>query len=158
MFLYNLLYSYLETCQLAWIALQRLGERENYRESYNDFVHTIVPAINWYVVQFRTLALKQAEKDGSTFVIKRWRAGPRPLLEEHKVPINKLKPIPKGGIELRFQSPHSYKEETKVSSETILYQRGRRVRTFKAVRFSMPTLELLPEMPELVPAYTEDEI
>ena len=65
-----------------------------------------MPAIHRYAVQLRKLALKQLERDGQSFIIKRWVSETHSILEEFQVPINRLKLVEiKGGIELNVKPP-----------------------------------------------------
>ena len=70
-FLFDLLYRYLKQCHETWEALQKLRGRANYPECRQKFVDTVTPAIHRYVVQLCKLALKQLERDGQTFIMKR---------------------------------------------------------------------------------------
>ena len=89
-FLFDLLYRYLEQCHKTWEALQKLRGRANYPECRQKFVDTVTPAIHRYAVQLRKLALKHLERDGQTFIMKRWVSETRSILEEFQVPINRL--------------------------------------------------------------------
>ena len=105
-FLFDLLYRYLERCHEAWESLQKLRGRASYPECSHKFVDTITPAIHRYAVQLCKLALKQLERDGQSFIIKRWVSETHSILEEFDVPINRLKLIEtKGGINLDFRHP-----------------------------------------------------
>ena len=70
-FLFDLLYRYLERCHETWEAFQKLRGRASYPECSHKFVDTVMPAIHRYAVQFHKLALKQLERDGQSFIIKR---------------------------------------------------------------------------------------
>ena len=69
-FLFDL-YSYLEQCHKTWEVLQKLRGRANYPECSHKFVDTVTPAIHRYAVQLRKLVLKQLERDGQSFIIRR---------------------------------------------------------------------------------------
>ena len=100
-FLFDLLYSYLEQCHKTWEVLQKLQGRANYPECSHKFVDTVAPAIHRYAVQLCKLALKQQERDGQSFIIRRWVSETRSIVEEFQVPINKLNLVEvKGGINL----------------------------------------------------------
>ena len=81
-FLFDLLYRYLEKCHETWEALQKLRGRANYPECSHRFIDTVMPAINRYAVQLRKLALKQLERDGQSFIIRRWVLKTHSILEE----------------------------------------------------------------------------
>ena len=70
-FLFDLLYRYLGRCHETWEALQKLRERASYPECCRRFVDMVSPAIHRYAILFRMLALKQLEKDGRSFIVKR---------------------------------------------------------------------------------------
>ena len=89
-FLFDLLSSYLEICHQTWVVLQKLKGRPNYPECRQRFVNTITPVIHRYAVQFHKLALKHLDRDGETFIMKRWVSETRAIVEEFDVPINKL--------------------------------------------------------------------
>ena len=105
-FLFDLLYRYLKQCHETWEALQKLRGRANYPECRQKFVDTVTPAIHRYAVQLRKLALKQLERNGQSFIIKRWVSETHSILEEFDVPINRLKLIEiRGGINLDLRHP-----------------------------------------------------
>ena len=109
-FLFDLLYRYLERCHEAWEALQKLQGRASYPECSHKFVDTVMPAIDRYAVQLCKLALKQLERDGQSFIIKRWVSETHSILEEFDVPINRLKLIEtKGGMNLNLNTSVSDK-------------------------------------------------
>ena len=70
--------------------LQKLKGRPNYLESAHQFVDLVAPALHHYAVHFRRLSLKQQERDGQSFMLRRWLSETSSKLEEYQVPINKL--------------------------------------------------------------------
>ena len=84
-FLFDLLYRYLERCHETWEALQRLQGRASYPECSHRFVDMVTPAIHRYAVQLRKLVLKQLERDGQSFIIKRWVSETHSILEEFDI-------------------------------------------------------------------------
>ena len=143
-FLFDLLYSYLETCHKTWEVLQKLRGRANYPECSHKFVDTVVPAIHRYAVQLRKLALKQLERDGQSFIIRRWVSETRSILEE--VPINKLNLVEvKGVINVVLRHP-SQLSSVENSSQEVLYDRTSSGRPLKRVRFDTMAVEVLPEL------------
>ena len=145
-FLFDLLYRYLERCHETWEALQKLRGRANYPECSHRFVDTVTPAIHRYAVQLRKLALKQLERDGQSFIIKRWVSETRSILEEFHVPINRLKLVEiKGGIELNVKPPWQVSLVESTDQE-VLYNRSSSSRPFKRVRFDTVAVEVLPEL------------
>ena len=145
-FLFDLLFRYLEQCQKTWEALQKLQGRINCPECRQKFVETVTPGIHRYVVHLHKLALKQLERDGETFVMKRWVSENSSILEEFDVPLNrlKLKEI-KGGIQLDLRYPHqvSLVEDTDLD---VLYDCNSLISSAKRVRFNMVAVEVLPEL------------
>ena len=145
-FLVDLLYRYLERCQEAWEALQKLRGRANYPECSHKFVDTVTPAIHRYAVQLRKLALKQLERDGQSFIIKRWVSETHSILEEFQVPINRLKLVEvKGGIELKVKPPWQVSLVESTDQE-VLYDRSSSSRPVKRVKFDTVAVEVLPEL------------
>ena len=145
-FLFDLLYRYLEQCHKTWEALQKLRGRANYPKCSHKFIDTVTPAIHRYAVQLRKLALKQLEIDGQSFIIKKWVSETRSILEEFQVPINRLKLIEiRGGINLNLGHPCqvSLPEST---DQKILYDCSSSSRPVKRVRFETVALEVLPEL------------
>ena len=87
--------------------MQKLRGRANYPECRQKFVDTVTPVIHRYAVQLRKLVLKQLERDGQSFIIKRWVSETHSILEEFDVPINRLKLVEvKGGINLDLRHPY----------------------------------------------------
>ena len=145
-FLFDLLYSYLEQCHKTWETLQKLRRRANYPECSHKFIDTVTPAIHRYAVQFRKLALKQLERDGQSFIIRRWVSETRLILEESQVPINKLNLVEvKGGINLVLRHPCQL-SSAENSSQEVLYDRTSSSRPIKRVRFDTVAVEVLPEL------------
>ena len=145
-FLFDLLYRYLEKCHETWEALQKLRGRANYPECSHRFVDTVTPAIHRYAVQLRKLALKQLERDGQSFIIRRWVLETRSILEEFQVPINRLKLVEvKGGIELKVKPPWQVSLVESTDQE-ILYDRSSSSRPVKRVRFDTVAVDILPEL------------
>ena len=104
-FLFDLLYSYLEQYHKTWEALQKHQGRANYPECSHKFVDTVAPAIHRYAVQLHKLALKQLERDGQSFIIRRWVSETCSIVEEFQVPINRLNLVEvKGGINLHLRT------------------------------------------------------
>ena len=145
-FLFDLLYRYLERCHETWEALQKLRGRANYPECSHRFVDTVMPAIHRYAVQLRKLALKQLERDGQSFIIRRWVSETRSILEEFQVPINRLKLVEvKGGIELKVKPPWQV-SLVKSTDQEVLYDCSSSSRPVKRVRFDTVAVEVLPEL------------
>ena len=145
-FLFDLLYKYLERCHEAWKALQKLRGRANYPECSHKFIDTVTTAIHRYAVQLRKLALKQLERDGQSFIIKRWVSDTRSILEEFDVPINRLKLIEiRGGINLDLRHPCQVGVVESTDQE-VLYDRSSSSRPVKRVRFDTVAVEVLPEL------------
>ena len=106
----------------------------------------VTPAIHRYAVQLHKLALKQLERDGQSFIIRRWVSETRSILEEFQVPINRLKLVEiKGGInlDLRHSCQVSLVEST---DQEILYDRSSSSRPVKRVRFDTVAVDVLPEL------------
>ena len=159
-FLFDLLYSYLEQCHKTWEALQKLRGRANYPECRQKFVDTVTPTIHRYAVQLHKLALKQLERDGQTFIMKRWVSETHSILEEFDVPINKLNLVEvKGGINLVLRHPCQL-SSAESSSQKVLYDRSSSSRSLKRVKFDTVAVEVLPELvpdlPQAVVACAED--
>ena len=147
-FLFDLLYSYLETCHETWVVLQKLKGRPNYPECRQIFVDTVTPAIHRYAVQLCKLALKNLGRDGQTFIMKRWVLETRSILEEFDVPINKLKLVKvKGGIELNLK-PSWQIDLVENTDQQVLYDRSSPSGSTKSkrVKFDMVAVEVLPEL------------
>ena len=145
-FLFDLLYSYLETCHKTWEVLQQLRGRANYPECSHKFVDTVTPAIHRYAVQLHKLALKQLERDGQSFIIRRWVSETRSILEEFQVPINKLNLVEvKGGINLVLRHPCQL-SSAESSSQKVWYDCSSSSRPLKRVRFDTVAVEVLPEL------------
>ena len=145
-FLFDLLYRYLERCHEAWEALQKLRGRASYPECSHKFVDMVTPAIHRYAVQLHKLALKQLERDGQSFIIKRWVSETHSILEEFDVPINRLKLIEtKGGINLNSRYPYQISLVGSPSQE-VLYNRGSPNKSSKRVRFDTVAVEVFPEL------------
>ena len=145
-FLFDLLYSYLETCHETWVVLQKLKGKPNYPECRQRFVNIVTPVIHRYAVQLHKLALKNLGRDGQTFIMKRWVSETRSILEEFDVPINKLELVKvRGGInlELRHPSQLSSLEDT---DQEILYDRRTSSRLTKRVKIDTVAVEVLPEL------------
>ena len=144
--LFNLLYRYLERCHEAWEALQKLRGRASYPECSHKFVDTVSPTIHRYAVQFHKLALKQQERDGQSFIIRRWVSETHSILEEFDVPINRLTLVEtRGGInlDLRHSCQVSLVEST---DQKVLYDRSTSNRPVKRVKFDTVAVEALPEL------------
>ena len=161
-FLFDLLYRYLEQCHKTWEALQKLQGRANYPECSHKFVDTVTTAIHRYAVQLRKLALKQLERDGQSFIIRRWVSETCSIVEEFQVPINRLNLVEvKGGINLVLRHPC---QESLVEStdQEVLYDHSSSSRPVKRVRFDTLTVEVLPELvpnlPQAVVACAEEDL
>ena len=147
-FLFDLLYRYLEKCHETWEALQKLRGRPNYPECSHRFVDTVAPAIHRYAVQLRKLVLKQLERDGQSFIMKRWVSETRSILEEFDVPVNKLKLVKvKGGIELNLK-PYWQINLVENTDQEVLYDHTSlsRSRPTRRVKFDTVVVEALPEL------------
>ena len=146
-FLFDLLFSYLETCHETWIVLQKLRGRPNYPECRQKFLDTVIPAIHRYAVQLRKLAFKHLDRDGATFIMKRWVSGTSSVLEEFTVPINRLKlGKARTGITLDLKQLSQFNSLENTNTE-VLYDRNTSNGLTKRVRFDAASLDL----PELVP-------
>ena len=145
-FLFDLLYRYLERCHEAWEALQKLCRRASYPECSHKFVDMVTPAIHRYAVQLHKLALKQLERDGQSFIIKRWVSETGSILEEFDVPINRLKLIEtRGAINLDLRHPCQVSLVESIDQE-VLYDCSSSSRPVKRVRFDTVAIEVLPEL------------
>ena len=145
-FLFDLLNSYLEICHETWVVLQKLKGRPNYPECRQRFVNTVAPVIHRYAVQFRKLALKHLDRDGETFIMKRWVSETRAILEEFDVPINKLELVKvRGGINLDLKHP-SQLSSLEDTDQEILYNRKPSSRLNKRVKIDTVAVEVLPEL------------
>ena len=137
-------YSYLEQCHKTWEVLQKLQGRANYPECSHKFIDTVAPAIHRYAVHLHKLALKQQERDGQSFIIRRWVSETRSILEEFQVPINKLNLVEvKGGINLVLRHPCQL-SSVENSSQEVLYDRTSSSRPTKRVKFDTVSVEVLP--------------
>ena len=106
----------------------------------------VTPAIHRYAVQLHKLALKQLERDGRSFIIKRWVSETHSILEEFQVLINRLKLVEiKGGIELNVKPPWQVSLVESIDQE-VLYDRSSLSRPVKRVRFDTEAVEVLPEL------------
>ena len=145
-FLFDLLYKYLEQCHETWVVLQKLRGRPDYLECRQKFADTVIPAIHRYAVQLRKLALKHLDRDGQTFIMKRWVSETRSILEEFNVPINKLKLVEvKGGIELNLK-PSWQMNLVENTDQEVLYDCTSSSRLTKRVKFDTIAVEVLPEL------------
>ena len=154
--LFDLLYSYLKQCHETWKVLQKLKGRPNYLESAQQFVDVVAPALHHYAVHFRRLSLKQQERDGQSFMLRRWLSETSSKLEEYQVPINKLSLVKvKSGVRLLLK-PHSQLSLTRIEAQRILYRRAflsRSAKRAKVNRVSIADLPLLvPDLPQAVVA------
>ena len=144
--LVDLLYKYLEQCHKTWVVLQKLRGRSNYPESRREFVDVVVAALHRYAVHFRRLALKQQERDGQNFILRRWLSETRSILEEYQVPINKLSIVEvKGGISLTLRHP-SQLSSVQSSAQEVLYDSTFSSRLVKRVKIDTVAVEVLPEL------------
>ena len=145
-FLFDLLYRYLEQCHKTWEVLQKLRGRANYPECSHEFVDTVMPTIHQYAVQLCKLALKQLERDGQSFIIRRWVSETRSIVEEFQVPINRLSLVEvKGGINLDLRHP-CHLSLVGNSSQKVSYDCSSSSRPTKRVRFDTVAVEVLPEL------------
>ena len=154
--LFDLLYSYLKQSHETWEVLQKLKGRPNYSECRHQFVDIVVPALHRYVVHFRRLALKQQERDGQSFILRRWLSETSSKLEEYQVPINKLSLVEvKSGVNLLLRHP-SQLSSVQNSAQEILYDRTLLSRSAKRVKFDAVLVadfpELVPDLPQAVVA------
>ena len=146
--LFDLLYSYLKQCHKTWEVLQKLKGRPNYPECRHQFVDVIAPALHRYAVHFRRLALKQQERDGQSFILRRWLSETSSKLEEYQVPINKLSLVEvKSGVNLLLRHPNRL-SSVQNSAQEILYDRTLLSRSAKRVNFDAVSVA---DLPELVP-------
>ena len=146
-FLFDLVFSYLETCHKTWVVLQKLKRRPNYPESRQKFLDIVIPGIHKYAVLLCKLAFKHLDRDGATFLMKRWVSGTSSVLEEFTVPINRLKlGKAKTGINLDLKRLSQFRSLENTNSE-VLYDRNISYGLTKRVRFDAA----LPDLPELVP-------
>ena len=108
----------------------------------------VAPALHRYAVHFRRLALKQQERDGQNFILRRWLSETHSILQEYQVPINKLSLVEvKSGINLLLRHP-SQLSSAQNSAQEILYDRSCSSRTVKRVKFDTVSVA---DLPELVP-------
>ena len=161
-FLFDLLYRYLEQCHKTWEALQKLRGRVNYPECSHKFIDTVTQTIHRYAVQLRKLALKQLERDGQSFIIRRWVSEICSILEEFDVPINKLKLVEvKGGIELNLKPSWQINLVENIDQE-VLYDHTSLSRLTKRVRLNTVAVEVLPELvpdlPQVVVACAAEDL
>ena len=140
--------------------MQKLRGRANYPECRQKFVDTVTPVIHRYAIQLRKLALKHLERDGQTFIMKRWVSETHSILEEFDVPINRLKLIEVReaiNLDLRHLCQVGVVERT---DQEVLYDRNSSSRPTKRVRFDTVAVEVLPELvpglPQAVVACAED--
>ena len=147
-FLFDLLYKYLEQCHETWVVLQKLRGKPDYPECRQKFVDTVTPAVHRYAIQLCKLALKHLGRDGQTFIMKKWVSETCSILEEFDVPVNKLKLVEvKGGIELNLK-PSWQINLVENTDQEVLYDRTSlsRSRPTKRVKFDMIAVEVLPEL------------
>ena len=154
--LFDLLYSYLKQCHKSWEVLQKLKGRPNYSECRHQFVDIVAPALHRYAVHFRRLALKQQERDGQSFILRRWLSETSSKLEEYQVPINKLSLVEvKSGVNLLLRQP-SQLSSVQNSAQEILYDHTLLSRSAKRVKFDAVSVadlpELVPDLPQAVVA------
>ena len=155
-FLFDLLYSYLKQCHETWKVLQKLKGRPNYLESACQFVDLVAPALHRYAVHFRRLSLKQQERDGQNFMLRRWLSETSSKLEEYQVPINQLSLVKvKSGVRL-WLKPHSQSSLTRLEAQRVLYRQAflsgpaKRARVNKVSVTDLPLL--VPDLPQAVDA------
>ena len=154
--LFDLLYSYLKQHQETWEVLQKLKGRPNYSECRHQFVDIVTPALHRYVVHFHRLALKQQERDGQSFILRRWLSETSSKLEEYQVPINKLSLVEvKSGVNLLLRHP-SQLSSVQNSAQEILHDRTLLSRSAKRVKLDAVSVadlpELVPDLPQAVVA------
>ena len=90
--------------------------------------------------------MKQLERDGQSFIIRRWVSETHSILEEFDVPVNKLKLVEvKGGIELNLK-PSWQINLVENTDQEALYDRSSSSRPTKRVRFDTVAVEVLPEL------------
>ena len=157
-----MLYSYLKQYHETWEVLQKLRGRPNYSECRHQFVDIVAPALHRYAVHFRRLALKQQERDGQSFILRRWLSETRSILEEYQVPINKLSLVEvKGGINLTLRHP-SQLSSVQNSAQEVLYDHIFSSRLAKRVKFNTVSVavlpELVPDLPQAVVACETEEL
>ena len=109
-----------------------------------------------YAVHFHRLALKQQERDGQSFILRRWLSATSSKLEEYQVPINKLSLVEvKSGVNLLLRHP-SQLSSVQNSAQEILYDRTLLSRSAKRVKFDAVSVtdlpELVPDLPQAVVA------
>ena len=155
-FLFDLLYSYLKQCHETWKVLQKLKGRPNYLESARQFVDLVAPALHRYAVHFRRLSLKQQERDGQNFMLRRWLSETSSKLEEYQVPINQLSLVKvKSGVRL-WLKPHSQSSLTQLEAQQVLYRQAFLSRPAKRARVNkVPVTDLpllVPDLPQAVDA------
>ena len=155
-FLFDLLFSYLKQCHETWNVLQKLKGRPNYLESARQFVDLVAPALHRYAVHFRRLSLKQQERDGQNFMLRRWLSETSSKLEEYQVPINQLSLVKvKSGVRL-WLKPHSQSSLTRLEAQRVLYRQAflsgpaKRARVNKVSVTDLPLL--VPDLPQAVDA------
>ena len=154
--LFDLLYGYLKQCHQTWEVLQKLKGRPNYSESTHQFVDVVAPALHRYAVHFRRLSLKQQERDGQNFILRRWLSETSSKLEEYQVPINKLSLVEvKSGVSLLLRHP-SQLSSIQNSAQEILYGRAILSRSAKRAKLDIVSVaglpELVPDLPQAVVA------
>ena len=108
------------------------------------------------------LALKQQERDGQNFILRRWLSETRSILQEYQVPINKLSLVEvKSGINLLLRHP-SQLSSVQNSAQEVLYDRPFSSRTVKRVKFDTVSVavlpELVPDLPQAVVACETERI
>ena len=161
-FLFDLLYRYLETCHETRVVLQKLRGRPIYPECRQKFADTVTPAIHRYAVQLHKLALKHLGRDGQTFIMKRWVSETHTILEEFDVPINRLELVKvRGGINLDLRHPSQLSSLESIDQE-ILYDRRSSGRPTKKVKSDIVSVavipELVPDLPQAVVACETEEL
>ena len=152
--LFDLLYGYLKQCHQTWEVLQKLRERPNYLECRHQFVDIVAPVLHRYAIHFRRLALKQQEKDGQNFILRRWLSETSSKLEEYQVPINKLSLVEvKSGVSVLLRHP-SQLSSIPNSAQEILYDRAILSGSAKRAKLDIVSVadlpELVPDLPQAV--------
>ena len=152
--LFDLLNSYLKQCHETWKVLQKLKGRPNYLESAQQFADVVAPALHHYAVHFRRLSLKQQERDGQSFMLRRWLSETSSKLEEYQVPINKLSLVEvKSGVSLLLRHS-SQLSSIQNSAQEILYDRAILSRSAKRAKLDIVSVadlpELVPNLPQAV--------
>ena len=160
--LFDLLYSYLKQCHKTWEVLQKLRGRPNCLECRHQFVDIAAPALHRYAIHFCRLALKQQERDGQNFILRRWLSETHSILQEYQVPINKLSLVEvKSGISLLLRHP-SQLSSVQNSAQEVLYDCTFSSRPVKRVKFDTVSAavlpELLPDLPQAVVACETEEL